>query len=203
MSNPEELHSDFWLQPEAMLRLYKAGAFPMAESKFSDKIEWYLPEIRTIIPLDNYNIPRSLKKVLAEKKFTVLYDHDFPAVVEGCSSRDETWISPKLIAAYMQLHEMGYIHTVEVYEENQLAGGLYGIACGGVFFGESMFSYRPQGSKIALTHLIWRLVERGFGVLDVQLMTDHLRMFGAVEISTEEYQQLLFDNLRKNVGFNG
>lgn len=189
------------LQPNVMIRLYCSGAFPMAKEKHSDEIEWYMPEIRTIIPLTDFNIPRSLQKTLREKKYTVKYDNDFRSVIEGCSSREETWISPRLIEAYMKLHELGYIHTVEVYEGGSLSGGLYGIACGGAFFGESMFSYRPQGSKIALTHLIYHLIERGFGVLDVQLMTEHLRMFGAVEITMEEYNGMLKNVLDDPVRF--
>lgn len=202
MTKKEEDLTEYFLQPEMMLRLYRSGAFPMAESKESTKVEWYMPEIRAIIPLDNFNIPRSFKKFLRESTFTVHFDRDFPAVVEGCASREETWISSRLTEAYMRLHRRGYIHTVEVYdEEDKIAGGLYGIAIGGVFFGESMFSYQPQASKTALYHLMIRLREKGFAMLDVQIMNEHLRMFGAVEIPDYQYKEMLAMGLEKKCRF--
>ncbi|MCK6613689.1 MAG: leucyl/phenylalanyl-tRNA--protein transferase [Ignavibacteriaceae bacterium] len=202
MTKKEEDLTEYFLQPEMMLRLYRSGAFPMAESKESTKVEWYMPEIRAIIPLDNFNIPRSFKKFVRESTFTVHFDRDFPAVVEGCASREETWISSRLTEAYMRLHRRGYIHTVEVYdEEDKIAGGLYGIAIGGVFFGESMFSYKPQSSKTALYHLMIRLREKGFTMLDVQIMNEHLRMFGAVEIPDYQYKEMLAMGLEKKCRF--
>jgi len=202
MTKKEEDLTEYFLQPEMMLRLYRSGAFPMAESKESTKVEWYMPEIRAIIPLDNFNIPRSFKKFLRESTFTIHFDRDFAAVVEGCASREETWISPRLTEAYMRLHRRGYIHTVEVYdEEDKIAGGLYGIAIGGVFFGESMFSYKPQSSKTALYHLIIRLREKEFAMLDVQIMNEHLRMFGAVEIPDYQYKEMLAMGLEKKCRF--
>lgn len=202
MIKKEEDLTEYFLQPEMMLRLYRSGAFPMAESKESTKVEWYMPEIRAIIPLDNFNIPRSFKKFLREGTFTVHFDRDFPAVVEGCASREETWISSRLTEAYMRLHRRGYIHTVEVYdEEDKIAGGLYGIAIGGVFFGESMFSYKPQSSKTALYYLIHHLIERGYILLDVQIINDHLKMFGAVEIPDQQYKELLAEGLEKRCRF--
>ncbi|MBV6510934.1 MAG: Leucyl/phenylalanyl-tRNA--protein transferase [Ignavibacteriaceae bacterium] len=202
MTKKEEDLTEYFLQPEMMLRLYRSGAFPMAESKESTKVEWYMPEIRAIIPLDNFNIPRSFKKFLRESTFTIHFDRDFPAVVEGCASREETWISSRLTEAYMRLHRRGYIHTVEVYDgEDKIAGGLYGIAIGGVFFGESMFSYKPQSSKTALYHLMIRLREKEFAMLDVQIMNEHLRMFGAVEIPDYQYKEMLAMGLEKKCRF--
>lgn len=201
MNDKEDL-TEYFLQPEMMLALYRKGAFPMAESKESDKVEWYLPQNRAIIPLDNFNIPRSFKKFLKERKFTVHFDRDFPAVIEGCASRAETWISPRLTEAYMRLHRLGYIHTVEVYdEEDRIAGGLYGVAIGGAFFGESMFSYQPQASKTALYYLIHRLRARGFTLLDVQIINDHLKMFGAVEIPDQQYKELLVLGVNRECSF--
>lgn len=201
MNDKEDL-TEYFLQPEMMLALYRKGAFPMAESKESDKVEWYLPQNRAIIPLDNFNIPRSFKKFLKERKFTVHFDRDFQAVIEGCASRAETWISPRLTEAYMRLHRLGYIHTVEVYdEEDRIAGGLYGVAIGGAFFGESMFSYQPQASKTALYYLIHRLSARGFTLLDVQIINDHLKMFGAVEIPDQQYKELLVLGVNRECSF--
>lgn len=201
MNDKEDL-TEYFLQPEMMLALYRKGAFPMAESKESDKVEWYLPQNRAIIPLDNFNVPRSFKKFLKERKFTVHFDRDFPAVIEGCAARAETWISPRLTEAYMRLHRLGYIHTVEVYDEkDRIAGGLYGVAIGGAFFGESMFSYQTQASKTALYYLIHRLSARGFTLLDIQIINDHLKMFGAVEIPDQQYKELLVLGVNRECSF--
>jgi leucyl/phenylalanyl-tRNA--protein transferase len=198
----EEDQTEYFLQPGVMLQLYRSGAFPMAETKESTKVEWYMPQVRAIIPLESFNVPRSFKKFLKESEFTVRFDQDFPAVVKGCASRAETWISHRLIEAYMRLHRMGYIHTVEVCDaDDQIAGGLYGIAIGGVFFGESMFSYKPQASKMALYYLIHHLIERGYILLDVQIINDHLKMFGAVEISDQQYKEMLAEGLEKKCRF--
>ena len=164
-------------------------------------INWYLPEIRTIIPLENYNIPRSLNKILKEKRFEIRYDYDFPQVVKGCADRDQTWISERLIEAYLELDRLGYVHTVETWENGKLVGGLYGISFGGAFFGESMFSKVPQASKAALVKLIEHLNERNFAMLDVQYMTPHLKMFGAKEISFEEFNKLLQECYKRNCQF--
>jgi len=178
------------LEPENMIRLYSLGAFPMADEK-TLKINWYLPDIRTIIPLNNYNIPRSLKKSLKGKNYEFKLDNDFHAVVNACASREETWISDKLISAYNKLNKLGFVHTVETWENEKLVGGLYGISFGGAFFGESMFSHESQASKAALKKLIEHLKERNFVLLDVQYITPHLEMFGAVEIPRVEYNRLL------------
>ena len=179
-----------WLKPNNMIRLYSRGAFPMAD-EITGYINWYLPEIRTIIPLDKYNIPRSLNKVLKEERFEFRFDYDFLSIVKGCAHRDQTWISQRLIEAYLELYKLGYVHTVETWENGKLVGGLYGISYGGAFFGESMFSKVPQASKAALVKLIEHLNEKNFVMLDVQYMTPHLKMFGAKEISFEEYNRLL------------
>jgi leucyl/phenylalanyl-tRNA---protein transferase len=179
-----------WLKPDNMIRLYSRGAFPMAD-EITGYINWYLPEVRAIIPLDKHNIPRSLKKILRENRFEFRYDFDFLSIVKGCADRDQTWISKKLIVAYLELDKLGYVHTVETWEKGKLVGGLYGISYGGAFFGESMFSKVPQASKAALAKLIEHLNEKQFVLLDVQYMTSHLKMFGAIEIPFEEYNRLL------------
>ena len=190
MSQEKEFDSKDLLRPGNMLRLYASGAFPMAEE--NGTINWFMPEIRTIIPLDNYNVPRSLKSFLKKKKFEYKIDTDFPSVVKGCADREKTWISGELIEAYKRLHKRGYIHTVETWQKGKLVGGLYGVTFRGAFFGESMFSVVPQASKAALAKLIEHLNMKDFALLDVQYMTPHLKMFGAVEIDFEEYNRLLY-----------
>ncbi len=184
--SPEEV----LLMPEQMIKLYAMGAFPMTDNT-TGKIEWYCPETRTIIPLDDYHLPRSLKKVIKENRFEVRYDTDFLSVVKHCGNRKETWISDALIAAYINLQKLGHIHTVEVYQDEKLAGGLYGVTYQGAFFGESMFSLVSQASKVALAYLLNHLNEKNFALLDVQYITEHLKMFGAVEISFENFTALL------------
>ncbi|MGQ9799146.1 MAG: leucyl/phenylalanyl-tRNA--protein transferase [Ignavibacterium sp.] len=177
------------LQPDNMIRLYASGAFPMADE--SGQINWYLPKIRTIIPLDNFNIPRSARKVVEKQNFEIKFDTDYLSVIKGCADRPSTWISEELIVAYRRLHKRGYLHTVETYQNGKLVGGLYGITFRGAFFGESMFSKVSQASKAALIALLNHLKEKDFVLLDVQYMTNHLKMFGAIEISWEEYSALL------------
>lgn len=183
-----------------MLRLYSRGAFPMADEK-TGEINWYLPEIRTIIPLANYNYPRSLKKFIEKNNFEIRLDFDFLTVVKACAKREKTWISKELINAYLKLNDLGHIHTVEIWKQEKLIGGLYGVAYKGAFFGESMFSRVSQASKIALIKLIEHLNEKNFVLLDVQYMTEHLKMFGAKEISFEEYNNLLMKAYRSEIEF--
>jgi len=183
--------TDHFLKPENMIKLYSMGAFPMARPEEPDIVEWFLPDERTIIPINSFNFPRSLRKFMETCDFEIRLDRDFEGVVKACADRETTWISPKLIEAYRRILKMGHVHTVEVYQKDKLVGGLYGISYKGAFFGESMFSRVPQASKVALVSLIKHLAERGYRLLDVQLMTEHLRMFGAVEISSEEYNSLL------------
>jgi leucyl/phenylalanyl-tRNA---protein transferase len=188
------------LEPGFMLNLYANGAFPMSNDE-GTKIDWYMPSIRTIIPLDNYNFPRSLRKFMEKAEFEIRFDTDFITVVTGCKNRTPTWISDKLIEAYMRLKKLGHVHTVEVWQDNKITGGLYGINYKGAFFGESMFSTCHQASKIALIKLIEHLNEKGFEVLDVQYMTEHLAMFGAVEIPLSKYKNLLHSAYLKHVEF--
>lgn len=183
--NPKEL-----LKPENMIRLYASGAFPMADAE-TGNINWYLPEVRTIIPLYTFNIPRSARKVIEEQNFEIKFDTDFEGVLAGCADRESTWISEELKAAYRRLKKRGHIHTVETWKDGKLVGGLYGVTFRGAFFGESMFSKVSQASKAALAALLKHLKEKDFVLLDVQYMTEHLKMFGAVEISFEEYTELL------------
>lgn len=190
MNNKENFDPMELLQPDNMIRLYASGAFPMADEK-TRIINWYMPDVRTIIPLDNFNIPRSAKKTIEEENFEIKYDTDFEGVLAGCADRESTWISDELIDAYRRLKKRGHIHTVESWKDGKLVGGLYGVTFRGAFFGESMFSKVSQASKAALVALLKHLKEKEFVLLDVQFMTEHLKMFGAVEIFFEEYTKLL------------
>lgn len=183
--DPKEL-----LKPDNMLRLYASGAFPMATERHGS-INWYLPDIRTIIPLDNYNYPRSARKAIEKLNFQIKYDTNFSAVVSGCADREETWISSELMDAYKRLHKRGHAHSVETWQDDELVGGLFGVTFRGAFFGESMFSIVSESSKAALIALINRLTEKDFVLLDVQYITGHLQMFGAIEITFDEYTGLL------------
>jgi len=183
--DPKEL-----LKPDNMLRLYASGAFPMADSK-TGTINWYMPETRTIIPLDHYNIPRSARKASESIDFEIRKDTDFAGIIDGCSDREQTWLSKDLIEAYKRLHRRGHVHTVETWLEGELVGGLYGITFRGAFFGESMFSRISEASKTALIALIKHLKEKDYLLLDVQYLTEHLQMFGAVEIAFDVYTEML------------
>ncbi len=165
------------------------------------QINWYLPEIRTIIPLDNYNVPRSLRKFMEKADFKYEFDKNILGVIRVCASREHTWISEELIEAYKGLIDTGNIHSVEVYQKNKLVGGLYGVTYKGAFFGESMFSKVSQASKSALVILIKHLKKQGFVLLDVQFQTEHLKMFGATEISFKEFENLLEKAYERDVMF--
>jgi len=187
----DEIFNEF-LKPDNMLRLYATGAFPMADQE-SGSIEWYLPETRCIIPIDNFSIPRSMKKKIDKLDFEIRYDTEINLVIRGCADRDHTWISERLIEAYHRLIKRGHIHSVETWQDGVLVGGLFGVTFRGAFFGESMFSKVSQASKAALMNLLYHLKENDFALLDVQYMTEHLKMFGAIEISLAEYKTNLVE----------
>ncbi len=189
--NEIQLRNQELLEPNLMITMYARGAFPMAEE--NGEINWYLPDIRTVIHINEFSVPRSLKKFMETSDFDFKYDTNIIGVVKECANRNETWISSDLIEAYKRLIDLGYLHSVEVYQQNILVGGLYGVAFRGAFFGESMFSKKSQASKTALVKLFERLQKNSFIIVDVQYMTDHLAMFGTKEIPFQEYEQLLID----------
>ena len=195
----QEFDKKILLEPEYMQYMYARGAFPMGDG--DGEIEWYLPRERAVIPLDDYNVPRSLKKFMNECDFVYEFDMNTMDVIRNCASREKTWITEELIEAYERLMHRGSVHSVEVYLEGKLAGGLYGVTYRGAFFGESMFSDEPQASKAALVKLLQRLNEKGFALLDVQFVTEHLAMFGAKEISFDEFSNMLAEAYSKFVSF--
>jgi leucyl/phenylalanyl-tRNA--protein transferase len=187
------------LKPENMILLYAKGAFPMADEQ--GDVDWYFPETRTIIPLDNYNYPRSLRKFMEKTDLQFKFDNDPIKIIKKCADREKTWISNQLIMAYKGLIKTNHIHTVEVYENDRITGGLFGVAYRGAFFGESMFSLKSQSSKAALIKLIEHLKTRGYELLDVQFQNKHLKMFGAVEIDLDEFYNLLKKAYSKKITF--
>jgi leucyl/phenylalanyl-tRNA---protein transferase len=189
-------HSDMTaITPETLLRAYSAGLFPMAESADDPDVYWVQPKIRGIIPLDEFHVSRSLAKTIRRRPFDIRVDTAFNQVMEFCAESTEmrptTWINPLILTLYTELHRMGYTHSVEAWDGDELVGGLYGLSLGSAFFGESMFSRRRDASKICLVHLVERLKERGFTLLDTQFTTEHLKTFGAIDISRKDYEKLL------------
>jgi len=195
------------LSPELLLRAYAAGLFPMAESAEDPDLFWIDPDPRGVLPLDRFHLPRWLRRTLRSGQYEIRVDTAFEAVMRGCAEptemRPKTWINDEILRLYGALHDQGYAHSVEAWREGELAGGLYGVALRGVFFGESMFSRTTDASKVALVHLVARLVRGGFRLLDTQFVTDHLRRFGAVEIPRADYHRQLERALAVDAYFAG
>ena len=177
------------------MQAYASGIFPMATHRFDPTIHWVAPKMRGVLPLDAVHVPRRLKKTVRRRHFEIRCDSDFAGVVHSCAAprkgRGETWINREIGRVFGRLHQMGFAHSVEAWREDQLVGGLYGLALGGAFFGESMFSQETDSSKVALVYLVAALRLGGFGLLDVQFITDHLNRFGAVEIPAADYLERL------------
>ena len=179
------------LDPRLLLQGYAAGIFPMADSREASELFWVEPRSRAIIPLDAFHISRSLKRTLRSGKFTVTLDRDFPGVIQACADREETWINDDIERAMLALHASGHAHSVEVWQDGALVGGLYGVKLGRAFFGESMFSRATDASKVALAWLVARLKAGGFTLLDCQFMTAHLGSLGAISVPRRTYVTLL------------
>jgi leucyl/phenylalanyl-tRNA---protein transferase len=190
------------LTADLLLQAYAAGFFPMAENR-SGPISWFSPDPRAIIPLDGFKVSRSLRQVVQKRAYEVRFDTAFLEVMRSCASREETWISEEIIAAYGHLFTIGKAHSVETWKDGLLIGGLYGVAMGAAFFGESMFSKSRDASKVALWHLISTLRKGGFQLLDTQYLTPHLASLGACEVSRDEYIGLLQRALSAKASFSG
>jgi leucyl/phenylalanyl-tRNA--protein transferase len=188
------------LDPELLLRAYAVGWFPMGTGR-RGRIEWFSPDPRGILPLDNFRVSSRLARVVRQGRFDVRVDTDFEAVMRACARRDETWITDDIVEAYVALHRAGLAHSVETWQGDALVGGLYGVALGGAFFGESMFHEVTDASKVALVALVTRMRERGYALLDTQWVTPHLAQFGGVEIPRAEYLIRLESALRLSCRF--
>jgi len=183
------------LTPDLLLRAYAIGIFPMAESRVDPELHWIDPDLRGILPLDEFHLPRKLRATIRRGAFEVRCNTAFQEVIRGCAepaeNRPDTWINPVIEQLYNDLFEMGFAHSVECWRDGRLVGGLYGVSLGAAFFGESMFSRATDASKVALAQLVLRLRKSGFKLLDTQFTTPHLSRFGAREIPREDYRRLL------------
>lgn len=193
--------SDPAITPELLLQAYAVGVFPMAESRDDPRLHWVDPRRRGILPLDGFRMSRSLRRRILQQPFTIRIDSDFEGVMQGCAARPETWINDTIFRLCSALHRAGHAHTLEVWEEDSLVGGVYGITLGAAFFGESMFSARRDASKIALAYLVDRLRAGGFTLFDTQFITPHLASLGAIEIARARYHELLRDAIRRPAEF--
>lgn len=194
------------ITPEVLLKAYAIGVFPMAESAEDPGLFWVEPEIRGVLPLDAFHIPRRLARTIRQGRFEVRIDTDFTAVIDGCSrsvpGRRKTWINARIRRLYGQLFNLGHVHTVETFRDGKLVGGLYGLSIGAAFFGESMFSAERDASKVALVHLVARLKAGGYKLLDTQFTTEHLKRFGAVDVDRAAYQALLDEAIAGTADFH-
>ncbi len=195
------------LTPELLLRAYAAGIFPMAEDAEDREVFWVDPEQRGVLPLDDFHLPRRLRRVLRQELFEIRCDSAFAEVVRGCAEprpeRPKTWINDEIVQLYTALFRRGFAHSVECWHGGALVGGLYGVALGGAFFGESMFSRVTEASKVALAQLVARLRLGGFRLLDTQFVTPHLERFGAIEIPRRQYHRELAAALQVEAYFPG
>jgi leucyl/phenylalanyl-tRNA---protein transferase len=194
------------ITPEVLLKAYACGIFPMAESADDPALHWIEPEMRGIVPLDGFHVASRLARTVRTTPFTVWVDRDFDATVGGCAeakeNRAKTWINGRIRKIYRSLFDHGHAHSVEVYDGDALVGGLYGVSLGRAFFGESMFHRARDASKIALVHLVARLRAGGYRLLDTQYVTDHLKTFGAVEVTQRRYHRMLEDAITGDADFD-
>ena len=190
-----------YLSPEVLLFAYQQGLFPMAEGRNAKQIQWIQPEKRGIFQLGNFHISKSLRRVILKKDYSITINSCFPKVMEKCADRSETWINDDIYNCYCKLHEDGFAHSLEVWRNSHLIGGVYGVTIGAAFFGESMFSGAANGSKIALAYLHDRLLKAGFLLFDTQFLTAHLASLGAIEIPQAQYLVKLEKALNKNASF--
>ena len=193
------------ITPDLLLQAYRIGVFPMGERRDDPKLHWLDPRLRAVLPLDGFHLPHRLARTIRSGRFTVSADTAFAEIVRACAEprpgHPESWINDPIIDLYSELHRRGHAHSVECRVGDALVGGLYGVSVGAAFFGESMFSRERDASKVALVHLVARLVQGGFRLLDCQFMTEHLRSFGAVEIPREAFRTLLADAVDRPAAF--
>ena len=180
-----------------LLRAYRTGLFPMAETRRGNRLYWLDPEQRGVLPLDGFHLPRRLLRTVQSGAYRVTGDRNFPAVIAACAAsapgREDTWINPEIERLFAELHAAGHAHSVECWDGDAMVGGLYGVSIGAAFFGESMFSTARDASKVALVHLVARLRVGGYRLLDTQFTTSHLEQFGTVEVQRDDYKAMLAD----------
>ncbi len=189
------------ITPDILLRAYAMGIFPMSDGRDDPQIHWIDPRRRGVLPLDGFHVSRSLAKCIRSERFRVTSDSAFEAVVEACAEREETWISQRIQRLYLQLHRLGYAHSIEVWAGEDLVGGVYGVTLGAAFFGESMFSRATDASKVALAFAVHRLRSGGFQLFDTQFLTPHLASLGGVEIARADYHRRLAEALGADATF--
>jgi leucyl/phenylalanyl-tRNA--protein transferase len=193
------------IDPEQLLKAYTLGYFPMARRRADRDVVWVLPDMRGVLALERARAPRRFRKFLAGEPFEIAIDRNFAAVMAECAApgpgREDTWINDSILEVYCELHRQGFAHSVECYEAGALVGGVYGVAVGEIFCGESMFSRRDNASKVAFAHLLARLKHGGFKVLDTQFWTPHLAQFGVAEMASDDYQTLLETHVRRSADF--
>ena len=192
---------DIPLAPETLIRAYCNGIFPMAEGKDTNKIFWISPEVRGVIPLNKFHISKSLRRSIVKRDYKIKINTDFLGVIKNCADRSESWINSDILKAYSDLFDLGVCHSIEVWDNDDLIGGIYGLAIKRAFFGESMFSKRSNASKIALAYLVSRLKYGGFLLFDVQFQSEHLKTLGAIEVLKANYQDLLKNALEGDANF--
>jgi leucyl/phenylalanyl-tRNA--protein transferase len=194
------------ITPQVLMKAYACGIFPMAESADDPALHWIEPQNRGVLPLDAIHVPKRLKRTIRTTELKVRIDTDYEGVIDGCAGsrdgRDSTWINSRIRSLYRELFKLGHCHTVEVWSGDKLVGGLYGVALDGAFFGESMFSYERDASKIALVYLAARLIHGGFRLLDTQFVTDHLKQFGTTEIDRTAFHRRLEQALGQRANFH-
>jgi leucyl/phenylalanyl-tRNA--protein transferase len=187
---------DLRLTPRMLLEAYRLGTFPMAESRDGRELFWFDPVQRGVLPLDGFHMTRSLARHIRAMTWDIRLNTDFEGVIDGCAARESTWINAEITDLFTALHRMGHAHSLEVWDGDALVGGVYGLALGGVFCGESMFSGRPNASKVALAYLVTHLRACGFTLFDTQYLNDHLASLGGVEIPRSAYRAQLAQALR-------
>ena len=187
------------IEPEILIKAYSEGIFPMAND--SGEIHWYESNPRAILDIKTFKIPRDLKRILNRNSFEIYFDRSFEKVMRCCSRREPTWISEEIISSYVRLHQYGFAHSIEAWQEDKLVGGLYGVTLGGAFFGESMFHHVSNASKVSLVHLAQHLKDKNFLLHDAQIMTPTLKLFGAKNIFRDEYMDMLKVALKKRIKF--
>lgn len=193
------------ITPDVLLKAYRIGVFPMGERRDDPKLHWLDPRLRAVLPLDGFHLSTRLARTVRSERFTISADTSFVEVMRACAEprpgHSESWINDPIIDLYSELHDRGHAHSVECRVGDELVGGLYGVSVGAAFFGESMFSRERDASKVALVHLVARLIEGGFRLLDCQFMTEHLRSFGAIEVPREAFHVLLADAIDRPATF--